>query len=192
MMFNLQTDNPFSIQTLYATIKMTHLCVNEWNVNPSIAYQHAIHICHTVHLMKIFLKYNIPACVFSVFLEIWDFNSPPWSAHGRTNHSESGPPYELFWRDSAKRYLVESFVSKNLSDLCPHVWIPADLMPRNIKLLDLLYFAFCEAFLYVHFYTSYLKSDFYLFWMRSLSFWSCNISLGVARPLKVNNEYLWL
>ena len=48
---------------------MTHLCVNEWNVNPSIANQHAIHICHTVHLIRIFLKYNIPACVFALFLE---------------------------------------------------------------------------------------------------------------------------
>ena len=51
-------------------------------------------------------------------------------------------------------------MSKNWSDLCPHVWIPADLMPRNVKLYELLHFALCEAFLHVHFYTFFTERGF--------------------------------
>ena len=48
--------------------KVSYLCVNKWNINPTIANKHSIHVRHTVHLDKDF-EYNIPACVFAIFLQ---------------------------------------------------------------------------------------------------------------------------
>ena len=83
-------------------------------------------------------------------------------------------------------FIATLFVRKYLR---PHVGVPCDLGSATINC-----FLFHMDFIFkkvgmrrlhtiLDIFSFFNGMEFDLFWMRSFSFWSCNISLGVARPL---------